>query len=396
MNNLQIEINGNVVELDQEQLMVALKKDDLVIDVTETPSSASSTQQVKKIENQQRLFGRFVKQNRKSKKRHPGIGRPCPLCQKWLSEKGALVRHLTSVSACPRISSNNVSVEKLCQESQRLAKLAKISKNHSMAEVSSPQHHIPSVVVNVNNNSVVDSTTNSSMTSNNFNMNERPIERYLEEYERSFSNAIFGSSNRSGSTIKKLVNAARNVVSACNYQSISDCFTKDGIEKLKVPFGRPVQFTTKKGMCQGYWEFIQFLEYYDDLPVSENRRALLLNILEKAYKSFSRGISIDVANRRQKLSEAIRNDDLPTYSEVCKVYNYLLEKAISLPDLEGLNFKDFVAFISFSLIKRCAIRPGALSLMKIKDFLSPVFEDNETILVHVKGKKIRNACFPIV
>ena len=116
------------------------------------------------------------------------------------------------------------------------------------------------------------------------------------------------------------------VVKQCGYSTLSEIYSKDGIEKLKIPFGRPVQFTTKKGICQGYIEFVEYLEFFDDLAVPEKRRILLITFLKKAYKSFCRGVSVDVANRRVKISEAIRNDELPTYAEVCKVYETLLSK----------------------------------------------------------------------
>lgn len=59
-----------------------------------------------------------------------------------------------------------------------------------------------------------------------------------------------------------------------------------------------------------------------------------------------------------------------------------------MADPGGEDFKDFVAFIVFSLVKRCAIRPGALSGMTIGEFLHPIYVDEKTesVLVHVKGK----------
>ena len=57
-----------------------------------------------------------------------------------------------------------------------------------------------------------------------------------------------------------------------------------------------------------------------------------------------------------------------------------------MPNLDGLNFKDFLCFIAFALVRRCAIRPGALTFLKIGEFLNPIYKDEKTVLIHVKGK----------
>ena len=49
------------------------------------------------------------------------------------------------------------------------------------------------------------------------------------------------------------------------------------------------------------------------------------------------------------------------------------------------SFKTFLGYVAFSLVKRCAIRPGAMTLMKCKELANPVLNNDATTLVHVKG-----------
>ena len=56
--------------------------------------------------------------------------------------------------------------------------------------------------------------------------------------------------------------------------------------------------------------------------------------------------------------------------------------------LDGLNFKDFLCFVTFGVVKRCAIRPAALAKMRIGEFKQPIFRKENVVLVHVKEQKV--------
>ena len=67
--------------------------------------------------------------------------------------------------------------------------------------------------------------------------------------------------------------------------------------------------------------------------------------------------------------------------------NYIPFQVLELfaEELVSEKFNSFIAYIAFSLAKRCFIRPGALTQMTIKEFENPVYRDPDSVLVHVKG-----------
>ena len=203
----------------------------------------------------------------------------------------------------------------------RLAKLRRLGC-FEKGVVTSPSQPIVNVTVN-NGIPLVPVTATTQQKGVDPSVEDKTsLGKLLSEFEDSFSNAAFGSSNRAPSTIKKIVDGAKQVVEMCGYKEVADLYTKEGFDALRVPFNRNVTFSTKKGICQAFTEFIEFLEFHD-LDVPERRRVLLLSFLKKAYNSFSRGVAIDNANRRVKLSDAIRNNLLPTFADVCQVLVHL-------------------------------------------------------------------------
>ena len=71
---------------------------------------------------------------------------------------------------------------------------------------------------------------------------------------------------------------------------LTDVFSK-GIDLL-IPFNRSIQFRRKQGICKGYKEFIDFLETFEDLSVSDKRRVFLQKLLDHMYKSFKKKESL--------------------------------------------------------------------------------------------------------
>ena len=371
-----------LLELDAEQLPLALKNNNKAV-VNVVFQNQANPLKASKWKTQKRLFGKFMKEKAQSAKKRKRLGRPCPLCNKPLKSKKALSYHLNS-TACP-MEKGDRDIDELLQESRRVAKLHKLDVKFGNQE--SPQAQTP--IVNITNNvSYAGNELNSA--SSLPSISQDTVDQYVARFEKSFTNPVFGSSNRAPSTIKKLVSSVKQIVRLCNYQNVSEIFSSSGIEKLKTPFSKNC-FSTRKGTCQAWIEFVEFLEMADDFEDEKIRTKLLRLklLLKKAYDSFCRGSTKDDSLRRVKLSEAIRNGELPTCSEVVGTYNYLENKLSEASDPGGKDFKDFVAFVAFALVKRCAIRPGALSLMTIKEFLNPVYKnsDNDTVLVHVKGKK---------
>ena len=49
------------------------------------------------------------------------------------------------------------------------------------------------------------------------------------------------------------------------------------------------------------------------------------------------------------------------------------------------RFRVFVGYIAFSLIRRCVIRPGAMTFMTVEEFHKPIKAGTSSVLVHVKG-----------
>ena len=52
--------------------------------------------------HQKRVFGRFQRVKSTITKRHPGLGRKCPECNKQLTNSTVLRKHLLSKNACAR------------------------------------------------------------------------------------------------------------------------------------------------------------------------------------------------------------------------------------------------------------------------------------------------------
>ena len=283
--------------MDEGQLPIALKNPTpILIDVAE--SSKCQRQ------GQKRSLGRFVKEKPVSTKRHPGLPRRCPQCNKELKSKKAFFYHLQSKRACP-IGLQGKCLEELYEQAVKNSKLVVIKSSDEL-------------VGNV--------TVDNECCTLSSNRPNQPVSKYFKEFQDSFSNPIYGSSNRKKATIEKIVSAVRRVINLCNYEDISDMFSKQGIDELSKVFKRPVTFSTHKGICQGYLEFIKYLEVCDDLKIDPSRRDILKATLRNAYDSFCRGTSNDNSDRRVKLSHSIRNGDLPTFSEITQVYKALEKK----------------------------------------------------------------------
>ena len=124
--------------------------------------------------------------------------------------------------------------------------------------------------------------------------------------------------------------------------------------------------------------------------MDEHKRVQLLTRLKKAYLAFYRQASVDDVNRKVKISEMIRLDQYPTYTEVSSSFEKLQDIVMSdhflaKSRLSNSEYIDLVAFVGFGLTKRCIIRPGALTKMAIKEFESPVDKGEDYVLVHCRG-----------
>lgn len=210
------------------------------------------------------------------------------------------------------------------------------------------------------------------------------------EFENSFNNPLSSRVNSASSTVEKVVAYVRTIVRACGFDSLESIYTEQGLNSLQKAFDRKVTFSTKKNMCAAFVEFLQFIEFRDELPFDERKRLKRIAYLKNACIAFSRGCKFDNAYRRVKLAEMMYNGEFPLYSEVSTVFQALekeVAKTMKKRNLSVPAFKVFIAFIAFGLALRCMIRPGALVLMTVSEFLKARHVDDETYLVHVKAQK---------
>lgn len=121
--------DSDTIELDEVQLPLALKTGKVIAIDVAIPSSPQQSKIIQDClqpekkdnhwESQARSFGRFQKQKSQSRKRHPGLGRQCPRCEKELRDATSLKRHLLSDTACPQGPVDKAHVESLLAESMR-------------------------------------------------------------------------------------------------------------------------------------------------------------------------------------------------------------------------------------------------------------------------------------
>ena len=285
---------------------------------------------------QKRVFGKFVKEKKNSKRRHPGIGRICPNCKKKVRDSTSLRYHLLS-TACPYGRIDDKDLPEMLLKAQALAKLQKCKEFQQPTEKTEAKDGSLKVNVTVNN-SIPLSMKDAKHCSPTVLNDCKDINQYIEDFKNSFENPLFGSSNRAPSTLKKIIDSVKKIISTCQFTKVSDLFSNASFDSLKIPFRHELKFGTKKSMCQALIEFVEFLDFCDDVQVEEKRRVQLLYTLRKAYDSFCKGCAIDNASRRVKLSEAIRTGALPTYAEVTKTYDIMLKK---VPVLCYSNFNKF-------------------------------------------------------
>lgn len=394
--------------------------------IGETPGQITGPSP-KQRRKQKRLNGRYVKEKPgQSKKRHSGIGRPCPYCGKMLCDKKTLVYHLNSKTACVyKPASFEPSIlDDVLNESRKKAKRLQLRKYNSelppeCSPISSKEAVGTNVTVNLNmpSTSTVPVSTLAVPVSCPVAVPELTVSDYLNKFQNSFKNPLSGSSNRAAATCNRLYKDAKRIISACNFTNVPSLFSNELVDKLQVPFSKKVQPGTKKQHLQAIIEFLEFVINRDEIAVDERQALRVIASLRKAYKDFANGAKKFAVNRRMDISQAIREGQFPTYSEVCTAVNKLESEAsllrnyslinsiifvdfgcfkvqsMSMEELSSQKFDTFIAYVAFTLAKRCFIRPGALSQMTIAEFLSPVFAEKDAVLVHVKGNFVVRALF---
>ena len=344
---------GDIITIDESQLAIALKSAEcLKIEIKDKLLTTEDHSQKKQNhwESQKRNFGRFVRQKKTFVKRHPGLGRKCPKCNKPLRDTTSLKRHLLSKTACPGGIVLLKEIPSLIIESQRLAKLDKYSSNHNNDDLKKPKDGIAAPSVNVTvNNGVPYLPSEPSQTCAGRDLKLTDIFQCIDDFERSLDNPVFGPTHQATSTKKKIQDDVRRVITISGIKSLEQLFSDEGLAMLKKPFARDVQYGTKKANCQALLKFVEFADLNGDAKVDEKHKARLIYYLEKACDSFKRGVSIDNAFRRVKLSEGIRKNELPTYGEVCKVHDHLevevcfvLNLFLKLSDLRNIGSESFL------------------------------------------------------
>ena len=89
-----------------------------------------------------------------------------------------------------------------------------------------------------------------------------------------------------------------------------------------------MQNGTKKLHVQAVIEFLEFVLNQDDVDVDERRALRTIGSLRRSLIDFAKGAKKYAAERRMNISEAIRNDEFPTYTEVSMVVEELAEELL--------------------------------------------------------------------
>ena len=300
---------------------------------------------------QQRHFGRFMRQKAAGfgvKKGHKGLGRKCPLCSSHQAHSTHLRRHL--MKHCPvQIFQSGLELEQLLQQASKTARINRYQT--IISPTSSPlinNPHPPSVTVNVNNASVPhvanvlsdqqDRAENPSVIQPKY-----PVDHYFMEFRKSFKNPLSGSSFRSDNTIQRISNSVRDIIDQCKFKDLEEIYSQHGFAELQKAFSRPVKQGTLKSACSSFIEFLEFLELNDDLPCDERKRMRLLGYFQKAKAGFSRGVKLDIATRREKLSESIHSGIVTNQTRnqekrvSCLFQDYKITRMIRITNREALN-----------------------------------------------------------
>ena len=288
---------------------------------------------------QKRVSGKFQREKVGVKiKRHPGLGRHCPQCESKQSNSTTLRRHLKFHCPVELISEGPV-LEQLLADAKRSAHInrhRKVSESDTSALSSShgssfsnaaslPSFIQPNITVNVSSNGErQECSIPKSMASNM--QTKFPVESYQVDFRKSLDNPLSGSSYRAASTKQKVCNAVRDIINLCGFKCMEEIYTENGLIQLQKAFDRPVKFGTLKASCAALIEFLEFIELYDELPSDSRKRMRLLEYLRKAKTAFSRGVKLDNAERRAKLTQAIHSGSFPTFREINEVYQWLDEK----------------------------------------------------------------------
>ena len=222
------------------------------------------------------------------------------------------------------------------------------------------------------------------------------IEPRLLAFQESFNNPLSSRSHSALATKNAVVANARSIIHACGYKDLRELYSGSGLTALQKHFTylndvKMLKERSKKNLLAGYIEFLNFLEFTDDLPYPPNKRLKFIAYLSNACSGFARGCKFDEKQRAVKLGEEMHKGLFPLFSEVDHVYQLMKDDSLFLINQEKpidlCNFRTFVSFISFGLMRRCVIRPGALLLMTIAEFKNPNHIDDDTYLIHVREQK---------
>ena len=132
-------------------------KSELGIRVAQSPNQVSES--ISKLESPGATEHHSLKQNRKcgkfsfetkglKLKRHPGIGRPCPQCNrsKPYCDSNSLKAHLRR--SCPKgIVTDESELQELCIQSRNMARIQSMENNSTMEKDEKPEH---SIVISTN------------------------------------------------------------------------------------------------------------------------------------------------------------------------------------------------------------------------------------------------------
>ena len=181
------------------------------------------------------------------------------------------------------------------------------------------------------------------------------------------------------------------MVRQCQFETLDDLYSDQGVKQLEDYFSRPLQAGTKKANCQAYIHFLDFLEGLDEILYvsNERKRTNMSSTMKQAYLGFCRGVKLSESCKRNQISDMIRLGQFPTYGEVCSTFESLSKLMTAgffkKRSLSKDEFANLIAYIGYGLVKRCVIRPGALTKMKLNELKNPKCEGSDFILIHNKG-----------
>ena len=206
---------------------------------------------------------------------------------------------------------------------------------------------------------------------------------YLEGFRESFVDPFTGLSYKLENSSQRTYNNVSSIIMSCKFKSLEEMFTEDGLERIRKAFDVPVQSGTKMQKCQSLVDFLRFLEF-EETGIEENERMQPLGPMERAVKSFKRGRKFDRADKRIKLSRSMHDGLFPTYTEVSRMCDCLAIKVAvfsSSATITRAEYINLVAYIAFRMTKRCFIRPGALTLMTLREFEDGKFIGSDSFIV---------------